>query len=312
MEAEVQAMERSKRKVPAVDGGAGGADAPERRRTGQASSPGGRSRPGHETEFNYTTPQGSKVDVKSSRCTEPGSLAGTTVDASGNLNLVFSGTTVFSTIVGTVKGGTGQAHLASIRNANVPLDSLTGLGGELIGRVILPSFNLISGGNVNLTAGVQVFTLNSVAANSQVHLRDTPLNTSLGLQSYVNTVTGAGVAYAKLSATSTGATTSSASGLSSGTSIGVATGSSAGGLTTLDAGTLNPMAVGFGGGSVGAINGAIPIINTVGNGENFLGTPGLTQTQVSQGRSHRPTSPTRDRRLAALEPSPGPSRPAPT
>ena len=65
----------------------------------------------------------------------------------------------------------------------------------------------------------------------------------------------------------------------------MATGSSAGGVTTIGAGTLNPTAVGFGGGSVGAINGAIPFINTVGNGENFIGTPGLTQTQVNQGRT---------------------------
>ena len=212
-------------------------------------------------------------------------MAGTNLDSNGNLNLVFSGTTVFTTITATVKGGTGQANLATIRDANVAIGSLTGIGGELLGRVLLPSFNLISGGNVNLTAGVQVFSLNSVAANSQIHLRDTPLNTSLGIQSYENTVTGTGVTYAQLSAKSTGATSTSATGLSSGTSIGVATGQSAGGVTTVGAGTLNPTALGFGGGEVGSINGAIPLINTVGNGENALGTPGLTQTQVSQGRT---------------------------
>jgi hypothetical protein len=236
-------------------------------------------------EVRYTTPQGSLVDIKVTGPGAVGSLAGTSVDSNGALNLVFSGTTVFSTITGTVKGGTGQADLASIRNAHVTLDSLSGLGGELLGRVLLPSFNLIPGGAVNLTSGVQVFTLNSVAANSQVHLRDTPLDTSLGLPSYVNTVNGAGLSFARLSSTSSGATSSSASGLASGSSIGVATGSSAGGVTTINQGTLTPTAVGFGGGSVGAINGKIPIINTVGNGENFLGTPGLTQSQVSQGRN---------------------------
>jgi hypothetical protein len=234
-----------------------------------------------DTSFDYTTAQGSRVDIQ---LIGPGSLAGTSLDSSGDLQLVYSGSTVFTTITGTVKGGSGVASLVSIQSANVPLDSLTGLGGDLIGRVLLPSFNLISGGEVNLLAGVQVFTVNSVSANSQVHLRDTPLNTSLGIQSYVNTVTGAGVSFATLSSSSTGATSSSASGLSSGTSIGVATGQSAGGVTTIGQGTLNPTAIGFGGGSVGAINGAIPIINTVGNGENFLGTPGLTQTEVSQGR----------------------------
>lgn len=233
-------------------------------------------------QFSYTTPQGAKVVLK---VAGPGTLAGTTVDPAGNLNLVYSGTTVFTTISGTVKGGSGKAPVASIRPAGVPMGSLTGIGGDLLGRMILPSFDLISGGKVNLLSGVQVFTLDAVASNTEIHLRDTPLNTTLGLPSYVNTVTGSGSSYAKLSSTSTGATTSSASGLSSGTSIGVATGSSAGGVTTIGVGTLGPTAVGFGGGSVGAINGAIPIINTVGNGENFLGTPGLTQTQVNQGRT---------------------------
>src|SRR5260370_42492620 len=105
----------------------------------------------------------------------------------GKWNLVFSGCTVFTAIQGTGKGGSGVASLASIRNASVPLDSLTGLGGELLGRVLLPQFNLISGGNGNLTAGVQVFTLNSGAPNPQVHLPDTPLNTSLGPQSHAHT-----------------------------------------------------------------------------------------------------------------------------
>jgi hypothetical protein len=255
------------------------------------------------SEVRYTTPQGAHVDIKvtAAAAGSPGSLKGTTVDASGNLNLVFSGTTVFTTITGTVTGGNGQAPLASIRNANVALGSLTGLNGEIVGRVLLPSFNLISGGDVNLTSGVQVFKLNSVSPDSQVHLRDTPLNETpvkgslsnndtilndtLSIPSYVNTVTGAGSSYAKVSSTSTGATSSSASGLASGTSIGAASGASSSGLSITGQGTLTPTAVGFGGGSVGAINGEIPIINTVGNGENFLGTPGLSQSQVAQGRT---------------------------
>ena len=286
-EAEVLAMERIKRKSrPSVEGlegrmllsGSPGPTKAEVQALAKAPAP--------VTQFNYSTIGGARVQIQ---VKGPGSLAGTTAPG-GVLNLVYSGTTVFTTIAGTVKGGapkgaTAEAPLESIHPANVPLDSLTGLGGDLLGRVLLPSFNLIGGGKVNLTSGVQVFTLNSVSANSQVHLRDTPLNTSLGLQSYVNTVTGAGTGYAQLSSTSTGATTSSSSGLSSGTAIGVATGSSAGGLTINNAGTINPVAIGFGGGSVGAINGKIPIINTVGNGQNYLGTPGLSQTQVEQGRN---------------------------
>ena len=282
-EAEVKAMERSKRRSrPTMEGLEG-------RRllsTIHRRNPNLPTTEFTPAEVRYTTPQGSAVDIKISGPGAQGSLKGTTVDSGGNLNLVFSGTSVFTTIVATVQGGTGQANLASIHEADVPLDSLSGLGGDLVGRVLLPSFNLIPGGQVNLTSGVQVFNINSAAANSQVHLRDTPLNTTLGIPSYVNTITGGGLSYARISAGSTGATSSTASGLSSGTSIGVATGSSAGsGFTVNNPGTLNPVAVGFGGGSVAAINGAIPIINTIGNGENFLGTPGLTQSQVNQGRT---------------------------
>ncbi len=238
-------------------------------------------------EVRYVTPQGAQVDISIGGPGNQGNLKGTSVDpANGALRLVLSGTSVYTTVTGTVTGGNGQAALESITQANVPLDSLSGLGGDLVGRVLLPNFNLISGGEVNLTSGVQVFKINSAAANSQIHLRDTPLNTTLGIPSYVNTVTGAGLSYARISSTSTGATSSTASGLASGTSIGAATGSSSGsGLTINNSGTLNPVALGFGGGSVGAINGAIPIINTVGNGENFRGTPGLSQSEVSQGRS---------------------------
>ena len=240
------------------------------------------SAPAPITRFNYSTGDGAKVQIQ---LNGPGTLAGTTAPG-GVLTLVYSGTTVFSSIIGTVKGGSGQVPLATIRPDGVPLNSLTGLGGDLLGRVLLPSFNLIGGGQVNLLPGVQVFTLNSVATNSQVHLRDTPLNTSLGVQSYVNTVTGAGTGFAKLSASSTGATSSSASGLLSGTSIGTATGSTgSSGFTVVNPGTLDPVAIGFGGGTVGAINGKIPIINTIGNGQNHLGTPGLSQSQVDQGRN---------------------------
>jgi hypothetical protein len=289
-EAEVQAMERSNRRRsrPSMEGLegrmllslSGVAEKIVQHRGVNSSNP--LAQTSNDTTFDYTTPQGAKVAIK---LVGPGSLKGTALDNGGALNLVFSGTTVFTTITGTVKGGNGQANLATISTENVPLTDLSGIGGDLIGRILLPSFNLIPGGQVNLTSGIQSFNLNSVAATSQVHLRDTPLNTSLGIQSYVNTITGTGVTFAQISANSTGATSTSATGLSSGTSIGVATGQSAGGVTTVGAGTLNPTALGFGGGEVGAINGAIPLINTVGNGQNVLGTPGLTQTQVEQGRS---------------------------
>ncbi len=224
--------------------------------------------------FDYTTAGGAKVRIQ---LNGPGNLTGTALDSNGNLNLVFSGTSIFTSIIGTVRGGSGQASLGSIRNANVPLNSTTGVGGELMGRISLPEFNLVSGGNINLLAGVNELSLNSVAANSQLHLRDTPLNTTLGISTTVDPLTGAGLGYPGNQPYHS--TTVATSGTSGGTSATT-------GLSGVNnPGTIDPTVAGFGGTGVGAINGAIPILPTIGNGQNYRGTPGLTQAQVSYGRA---------------------------
>jgi len=228
---------------------------------------------GNTTLIAYATPQGAKVRVQ---LVGPGSLASSTVGGDGSLNLVFSGTSVFSAIKGTVGGGPGVAPLASIRDAGVPLASTTGIGGELIGLVSLPGFDLVRGGNINLLGGVNVLTLDSVAANSQVHLRDAPLNTTLGISSSATANTGYVTGNLGTSLTTTVTT---ALGSTTGTASTVAAGNVSG------AGTLDPQISGFGGPLVGAVSGKIAIIPTVGNGQNFPGTLGLTQAQVSSGRS---------------------------
>ena len=224
------------------------------------------------TQFNYTTGNGAKVRISLGG---PGSLTGTALDANGNLNLVFSDTSIFTSIIGTVRGGSGQANLGSIRNAGVPLTSTTGVGGTLMGRISLRQFNLVSGGNINLLAGVNELALNSVSANSQLHLRDTPLNTTLGISTSVDPITRAGLGYVGNQPYRTNVTGTNILGLTTTT-----------GLTgVFNAGTTDPTIYGFGGAAPGAISGAIPIIPTIGNGQNFRGTPGLTQAQVSFGRN---------------------------
>ena len=234
--------------------------------------------------FDYKTADGAKVDI---RLNGPGSLTGTSLDGNGNLDLVFSGTSIFTSIIGTVQGGAKKASLGIIQNANVPLTSNTGVGGELMGKISLPDFNLVSGGYINLLAGVNELSLNSVAANSQVHLRDTPLNTTLGISTTVDPLTGAGLGYPgnqPYHSILTGGS-SGGSGSFSGSS-GSSSSTAALGLSGVNnPGTLDPTIAGFGGTGVGAISGAIPIIPTIGNGQNYRGTPGLTQAQVSFGRN---------------------------
>ncbi len=232
-------------------------------------------------QINYTAADGARVRVT---LQGPGTLKGSTVSG-GVLNLVYSGTNLKSGITGTVKGGSGEAPLGSIRDANVPLGSTTGLGGELIARVELANFDLISGGTINLLGGVDVLTLNSAAANSQIRLRDTPLVTtsSTTTSSTASSSFGAGNAAAGFGSNNNaglGATTGSLGG--SPTGVGSV---STGNQNVSGAGTLNPTISGFGGAAVGATSGKIAMIPTVGNGQNFPGTPGLTQAQVSSGRS---------------------------
>ena len=103
-----------------------------------------------------------------------GSLAGTTVDPDGNLHLVFSETNELTGIIGHVSGGTGEAPLASINHATVGLDNFSGVGSSLLNVVNLKNFDLVDGGQINLTGGLHQLYLNSIGANTQIHLRELP------------------------------------------------------------------------------------------------------------------------------------------
>jgi hypothetical protein len=131
-------------------------------------------------QFVYTTPQGTHVLLK---IIGRGSLEGTTVDSSGALHLLFSGTNAFTKIFSDVHGGTGQADLASIYNRdlfNHAANSLSGIGATLIGTINLPKFNLIDNGTVNVTSGINILALNSVGSNTQIQLRQIPPSVTAG------------------------------------------------------------------------------------------------------------------------------------
>ena len=65
-----------------------------------------------------------------------------------------------------MKGGNGRAPLASILNSQLiaagAQNSLSGVGGNVIQAVYLKNFDLIAGGNINLTSGVNTVVLDSV------------------------------------------------------------------------------------------------------------------------------------------------------
>ncbi len=122
------------------------------------------------TRLSYLTTTGARVVIQ---LFGAGNLAGTTVDATG-LNLRFSGTNMETGIIATVRGGGGRAPLESVESLNTPPGSLSGVGSSLINLVNLKGFDLVSGGRINLTGGVHLLTLNAVAGDTQINLRELP------------------------------------------------------------------------------------------------------------------------------------------
>src|ERR1017187_4410662 len=137
------------------------------------SSGGGFSQ--NDRVFTYTTPTGGHAIVQ---IVGLGNLAGTTLSASHALELVYGDTNAFSKITGQVRGGGGHAPLASIQNSQLiaagAQNSLSGVGGDVLQAVLLSSFDLIAGGRINLTPGVNSLILDSIGSDTQVNLRALP------------------------------------------------------------------------------------------------------------------------------------------
>jgi hypothetical protein len=163
--------------------------------------------------FRYVTASGGIATI---RIVGVGSLAGTSVDGSGALDLVYGGTNAYSKITGQVRGGDGRATLGSILNlqlidAGQP-DSLSGVGGTPVASVLMNSFDLEPGGTIILTPGVTSVVLHSIGANTNVQLRTLPPAPSYRVlpANAGNTAGGASGLFGQL-ATSTSSTTTTSS-----------------------------------------------------------------------------------------------------
>ncbi len=125
--------------------------------------------------FTYTTPSQGRATIQ---VVGLGNLVGTSLSPSGALELVYGDTNAFSKITGQVRGGNGHATLASIQNSQLIdaglQNSLSGVGGDVLQSVLLSPFDLIAGGKINLTPGVNSLILDSIGADTQVNLRALP------------------------------------------------------------------------------------------------------------------------------------------
>ena len=170
-----------------------------------------------DTEFKYTTRSGGRAVIN---VIGVGNLAGTTVDGSGALHLVYGGTNAYSKIAGHIDGGGDRAPLASILNSQLvdagQTNSVSGVGGNVLASVKMGNFDLIAGGSINLTPGVNSLVLDSVGPDSQIQLRTlppaptpTPTSVTTTTPIIVTTPTGSsGAVFSTLTPASSGASES--------------------------------------------------------------------------------------------------------
>lgn len=116
----------------------------------------------------YTTPGGQTAVVT---LYGHGSMAGSTVN-NGVLNLVYNYTDVSSRILGKVYGkGSGPIPLAGIRDANTTPGSPSSTGVDPLNGIVMPEWDLLPGGFVNLSGGVLQLQLHSIGAGTQLYLK---------------------------------------------------------------------------------------------------------------------------------------------
>jgi hypothetical protein len=121
----------------------------------------------------YTTPEGARVSI---RLYGLGTLQGSTVDAAtGGLKLVYDGTNASSKILGLVTGGPRRAPLLSMTDADLDPESSSGVGTNQVLSVKLDRFDLVDGGRVNLSGGVQTLSLRTIGRNTVIDARSLPL-----------------------------------------------------------------------------------------------------------------------------------------
>ena len=108
-----------------------------------------------------------------------GTLKGTSINSDGTLDLIFDGTTSGTRVIGKVlpsrRGASGRVPLAKLKDADVASVSASGTGSNQIGIVNLADFDLVAGGVVNLSAGVQILQLGVVGPDTLMTIRSLPV-----------------------------------------------------------------------------------------------------------------------------------------
>jgi len=92
-----------------------------------------------------------------------------------------------------VHGGTGQADLASIDSRDLVNEgastSSSGMGASVLHTINLPDFNLVAGGTVNVTSGIDNLAISSVGPDTRIQLREIPSTVTAGQSTTVSSST---------------------------------------------------------------------------------------------------------------------------
>jgi hypothetical protein len=154
--------------------------------------------PASDRRIQYTTPGGQTAIVT---LYGHGSLAGSTV-TNGALNLVYNKTDVSSRIVGRIYGrGNGPVPLLGIRDADSTPGSPSSTGVDPLNGIVMPQWDLVNSGYVNLTGGIIQLQLHSIGANTQLQLKQgKPAPTSTQT---VNVITSGGASIGGVTPTNT-------------------------------------------------------------------------------------------------------------
>jgi hypothetical protein len=178
----------------------------------------------NEKQLQYFTTNGTHVLIT---LLGSGTLKGSTLNADGSLNIRFSGTNFNSRIQGVATGGPGHAPLATIADLGSPSPaSSSATGSEALNVVHMKSFDLISGGAINLMGGINDVYLRSIGADAQLHLQALPDSESTLLRTPQGFITANAQAAANQNAQ--GSTTTIAGQIVVTNSTGAGSGSAAG------------------------------------------------------------------------------------
>jgi hypothetical protein len=103
-----------------------------------------------------------------------GTLKGSSQDPDGALNILYDNTNASSQITAKVSHG-GTAQLRTLRDADVSINSLSGVGSNQLAAVRFGPLNLVDGGRINVAGGVDFLRLGHVGANTVIDARSLPL-----------------------------------------------------------------------------------------------------------------------------------------